>query len=161
MVERKQLKVGRLLGERRTQVDIGDYINCCGIREISGLSCHKGPMAAMRSFCNIYPNAPKSYHNPYPSDQSRFRYAIFSQASNSKYGDKFATYIRNQKLGDVIETAGKHVNPNSGHVLKVFVWTVDHDAVKLWMKKEFKNAKIAVEKAPEAAQPPPAEAPGR
>jgi hypothetical protein len=127
-------------GEEGTGMEVHTYIDCCGIREISGLSYSRGPKLAMKSFCQIYPKT-SNKNSLYPTDGSKFRYAVFSQINNMKYGEKFAAYIRDNKLGDVVETTGKHMNPNSGNVLKVFVWTVDHEAVKLWMKGNLKDAK--------------------
>ena len=55
---------------------------------------------------------------------------IFTQAGKgATYGDRFAEYILEHKLGDVTMT-GVKVNPNSRNPLKTFVWTVDHPAVK-------------------------------
>jgi len=147
------LTVGfQFIGEKEKPVHVDKYIDCCGIREISGLSYHRGPRTAMKAFCSVYPES-KSPNNPYSSNDSAFRYAVFSQINQAKYGERFAAYIRDNKLGDVIETTGKHVNPNSGNVLKVFVWTVDHTAVKQWLKKEMgTDAKTAAKEAKAKAE---------
>jgi hypothetical protein len=147
-----ELSVGRNLSEGEESMEVGDYIDCCGIREISGLSQHRGPAAALKSFCRGV------YKTEYGTDASRFRYSIFSQIQARQYGDKFAAYILEHKLGDVIETTGRHVNPNSGNVLKVFVWTVDHDAVKLWWEK---HGGSSVKKSKDVPQPAPPQADSR
>lgn len=69
-----------------------------------------------------------------------FRYAIFSQAGigrgqGARYGTNLAAYITRNKLGKVIST-GTSINPNSGNLLKVFVWTVDHKALEKWAEKQ-------------------------
>lgn len=100
-------------------------LRCCGVREIGELSSLRSPVEQLRAF------AREAY--PY---NSRFRYALFSQArKRSKYGDLFAAFIREERLGTVIETEWKR-NPNSGNPLKIFLWTVDHPAVKRWMKRD-------------------------
>lgn len=112
-------------------MEIDNYINCCGIREISGLSHHKTPECALRSFGEIY-----GRDSIYGVSRDRFRYALFSQAGRSKYGERFKNFILENKLGDVIETVGRHINPNSGHVLKAYIWTINHEAVKAYLKRE-------------------------
>lgn len=120
-----------------------DFTNvaCCGVRELSGLSCHAcDPVQMMKSFTRIYTG-----NNPYCRSNDRFRYAIFSQAGKtSKYGLKFAAFIKEHGLGELVET-GFHKNPNSGNYLKAWIWTVDHIAVRAWLakttaaEKEMKN----------------------
>ena len=101
-------------------------MDCCGIKEISGLSYAKNSAEAMYSFMN----------NSYDWNQ-RFRYVIFSQAkTNATYGKKFAAFIRKHKLGSTVVTRGEHRNPNSGNVLKIWIWTINWFAVKTWYKKE-------------------------
>lgn len=145
-------------------MQVDSYINCCGIREISSLSYYRGPKAAMIGFCDqvysrLLGNPPHTYMS---NDNSNFRYAVFSQAgARGAYGQRFAAYITENNLGEVIET-GRHVNPNSGNQLKVFVWTVDHDAVKLWMKEvKDKDAKAAAKKASKKDESSGPQAPGR
>lgn len=79
-----------------------------------------------------------------PAQYSRFRFAIFTEAhypmytedtAGPKYGQNFAAFIREHRLGDVVET-GRHVNPNSSNKLKVWVWTVDHAALVGWLKDD-------------------------
>lgn len=153
-------------------------MDCCGVKELSGLTYHATPQAAMRAVCQlIYPDPQANkalvakvavraaenkvsrhtwgYLGPQvpqieasvvyedPAQYSRFRFAIFSEAhrpgltdeTGPKYGRDFAALIRECKLGDVIET-GRHINPNSSNHLRVWVWTVDHEALTKWFKKD-------------------------
>ena len=157
------------------------YMDCCGVKELSGLSSYPEPELAMRALgTQLYPDPDKnqaliaavrarakkdgksSYafgymgvqpmpveaHAVYDSiDQySRFRFAIFTEAHNPtqtedlgpKYGQRFAAMIRKKGLGDLIET-GRHINPNSGNKLKVWVWTIDHAALVGWLKEDAKK----------------------
>jgi hypothetical protein len=105
-------------------------LSCCGIMELQQLSYHRSnPVTILKAFGDCF------YKPLYSDMNEKFRYALFSAAGKrSAYGNRFAAYIRANKLGDVIET-GMHVNPNSGNLLKAFLWTVDHDAVKACLVK--------------------------
>lgn len=99
------------------------HLSCCGIREGTSLSTSRSPEEALRKFGNSI------YRFPGPD---RFRYVLFSQAGKrAKYGRVFAAFIVEKGLGTVIETEF-HKNPNSGHQLKAYLWTVDHVATKAW-----------------------------
>ena len=117
---------------------------CCGVREIHNLQQHRRPEEAIQEFGkHTYgedPNVPSEardrarmqyyYAYPYRNANRRFRYAIFTQATKrATYGKKFAAYIKEHKLGDVIHT-GFNVNPNTRRSVGLWVWTVDHDALK-------------------------------
>lgn len=82
-----------------------------------------------------------SPHTPYLGAEMRrrdkFRFVIFTDINKRTYGSRLAAYIVEHKLGDVIET-GQHKNPNSRNMVRVWVWTLDHRALKLW--KEIDNA---------------------
>ena len=143
-------------------------MSCCGVREVSGLSGHKSAPEAMRSLCGyvLKPDGgyPTSDGSPVkPGDTTfragfnpRFRYVFFTQAQPSKmegagYGFSFAAFIRKHKLGEVvIASEGDHVNPNSGNQLKMWTWTVDHEALAKWFKNDSTavgRVKAAVKKA--------------
>jgi len=93
---------------------------CCGVREIHGLSEYSTSSAAMKAF----------YKAAILANVIKFRYVYFAQ-NGPHYGDKFAAYILENKLGEIIET-GSHVNPNSGNKLKMFVWTLNIENLKAW-----------------------------
>jgi len=113
-------------------------LECCGIRELNGLSDAESSKEALLSF----------YYNTSYIDADRFRYVIFSQALSYRcgrtpaYGEKFASYLRNLRVGSVkIATTEDVKNPNSNNFLKVWIWTVDWDALKAWANKPA-NAKL-------------------
>lgn len=109
--------------------------SCCGLREIAELHTHRSPEDAMKDFYTKTQLGEKlySWSNAIGGTDNRFRFAVFTQATaRAGYGRKFAQFIRDHALGDVIETAGNHKNPNSGHVLKAWIWTVNHNAVTAW-----------------------------
>lgn len=80
-----------------------------------------------------------------PLQYSKFRFLIFSEAISSSYteastadgyagyGRRFAAYILSANLGEIIST-GRHINPNSGNQLKVWIWAVDHGAFQKWLQ---------------------------
>ena len=86
---------------------------------------------------------------------SRFRFATFTEAlpyatpndllddnPRYKYGRAFAAFIRENALGSLVET-GYEVNPNSGNRLKVWVWGIDHTALKSWYEKNKPSVRTA------------------
>lgn len=96
---------------------------CCGLRELHGLSWEHSADDAMHAFRRAV--------GPGGGSGTGFRYVVFTQAGTEHvYGDDFAALIRDHKMGDVVETTGTHRNPNTNHTLKVWVWTVNHAAVK-------------------------------
>lgn len=114
-------------------------MKCCGIRELSGLSHQDNPQKSMYQFARltylreIEDSTKKGSFLKRPDPG--FRYILFSQARrDNKYGVEFGAYIESNGLGKVAETPF-NVNPNSSNPLKIFIWTVDHDALKAWVKK--------------------------
>ena len=115
---------------------------CCGIRELNNLSRDADSQASIISFglqCyekHLEGTLKNEYGDDVRLDRDKFRYGLFSQANSpsatpnpATYGERFAAYIASNMLGEVTET-GTHKNPNTGNLLKVWVWTIDHDEVK-------------------------------
>ena len=117
-----------------------DDFECCGIRELSPIQRHTPEKIIIEQLEDHYywsRNDVKS-ENDWPAN---FRFVVFSQAgSNSEYGEKLNAFILENKLGTTVETE-KAQNPNSHRMLKVWVWTVDHRAVKSWIRRYLKNHK--------------------
>lgn len=108
-------------------------LNCCGIRELALLRDIRDPKTALQRFLSQI--EPRVYSwGPGLNRRDTFRYVIFSATKSARYGVRFAKLIEDEKLGEVIST-GFNKNPNTGHILKVWVWTVDHDALKTWKAK--------------------------
>ena len=114
---------------------------CCGVKELNRLSDYNTPRSALEGFGTAIYNVDRYKETGYREhkgeplvQRDNFRYAVFtcawSRSSMPKtYGQGFADYIIKHNLGEVIET-GVHINPNSNNNLKVWLWTVDHDAVR-------------------------------
>lgn len=108
---------------------------CCGLRELNRVSAHRTPEDALRSLFTI----PSREYGNYTTNK-KFRYAVFTQAGGrSTYGKRLAAFIIEHKLGEIVETAGKHINPNSRRLLKAWLWTVDHDALQKWYRDNYPN----------------------
>lgn len=104
-------------------------LNCCGIKEMAGISEHRTPDQALRVFLQL------NYDQLGHQEQLTGAFFIFSQAgSRSHYGDKLAAYIEEHKLGEVV-VVGRKRNPNSGNMVKMFVWMPDVNALKAWAKE--------------------------
>jgi hypothetical protein len=101
------------------------YLSCCGVREITDLRHTTSPEDALHRFRVITFNAGET-----------FRYALFTEAGLNEegyaYGEEFAAFIRENKLGNVVETEGRYINPNSGNILKCWLWTVNHPKVRAY-----------------------------
>ena len=114
--------------------------SCCGMREVHDLRLYPNPAEAIKEFGKHtygedhslpYTQARRhDWRNAYRYANRRFRYAIFTQATKrATYGKTLAAYIKKYKLGEVI-TTGFNINPNTRRSVGVWIWTVDHDALK-------------------------------
>ncbi len=84
---------------------------CCGFKEIDGLEGTETEQA-LKEVCNQFFN------------QSDAAFLFFTGVSKERYGQKFKALIKKEKLGEIIETKAKR-NPNSGRIIKAWVWTID------------------------------------
>lgn len=112
-------------------------LSCCGIYELVGIS-NLAPERAVQDLLKDI-----GYNGPLPSDaDTPLRYVIFSQAGNGKvfgphngYGSDLVSYIKKYKLG-TLATLPAGINPNSGNILKVWLWKLDHKVLyKYGLKK--------------------------
>lgn len=114
---------------------------CCGVFELHRLCYFDTPQSAFLAYVDkTYLRKEKRMQLDntiadvaYPFDH--FRYVIFTQAKKMEhYGKAFAAFIEKHALGSVIHTTFNK-NPNSGNFVKVWVWTVDHDACQRLLTK--------------------------
>lgn len=138
------------LAKKRTLVSLTNLnelgkVNCCGIREISGLVYFKGkPEVAMLAVCNRMLPEPildntKPYEYLLHFNSMRFKYCIFSQAGRRDrytYGERFKEFIEKMDFGTVIQTENGNVNPNSGNELVVYLWTINREPLIVWFNTE-------------------------
>lgn len=63
--------------------------------------------------------------------RSNRAFIIYSDFILLKNGESLTKYIRENGLGEVLETEEK-VNPNSENRIKVYVWAINHEALEKW-----------------------------
>ena len=129
-------------------------LHCCGIKELKGIVTVQ-PKQAIQDFCfqRTAPECvtPASYsalvRERMAADHvNRYKFGcafvLFTQAfitdpprttDQRGYGDTLSTFIQQQGLG-AVTIAGKERNPNSGNIVTVFLWKVDHTALGTWWK---------------------------
>lgn len=97
------------------------HVQCCGVRDLGGLGQFRTSVEAFLDMGRwLFGDT-----SQYAPSRNQFRYAIFSQArEESTYGHRFAAYIREHQLGELVET-GFNVNPNSGNALKLWTWAIN------------------------------------
>lgn len=106
---------------------VNDMLNCCGLREI----CELSSCTALEAMNNFVRDEFEYYHVDNDEATLKFRHVIFTEAGRGRYGARFAAFIRNNNLGTIIETPRER-NPNSGNLLKCFVWTLNIPNIKQW-----------------------------
>ena len=87
----------------------------CGVYQLYSLS--DGAAAAVKSY--------KSYARSLEGKA----FVIFSDSEYHGNGKALAKYIREKKLGRVAGSKPR-VNPNTGRLIRVWVWAPDHEALK-------------------------------
>jgi hypothetical protein len=111
-----------------------NMMNCCGIKELAPIESFT-PDGAIRNVARRTMWGPSGRKDvlEWPTN---FRFLIFSQAgTRAKYGTNMVKFIEDNKLGTVVE-GGNGINPNSRRRVRVWVWTVDHDAVRAWLSTQ-------------------------
>ncbi len=110
--------------------------SCCGMKELHNLcttrwdpKLHQNVTISMEELVTtVY-----DYYRTYAG----FCFVIFSDIIkyDLKQGIRLAEYIREQGLGDVLETAPTR-NPNSRNLIHAWLWVIDMKAMKKWYTKE-------------------------
>lgn len=103
-------------------------LECCGIIEINGIGRGGAPNDLLIKALNT------AYFTPI---LHKCGWVVFSQAwrggtvSLHPYGVTFKDYLEANKLGTVIQLEST-LNKNSGNMIDVFLWRVDHEALQKW-----------------------------
>lgn len=123
-------------------------LGCCGIKELNGISASSPPVVldAACSLWNGVRNSRKrrragsSFDGSAEEGVPSQAIILFSSADSAShppttYGDTFATYLREQKLGrveEIVPLIKGVVNPNTTRRLRVWHWYVDMGAFRRW-----------------------------
>ncbi len=113
------------------RVNINSSNISCGVKELSRLSDE--------TEANLFAIANHFYH---PSRGSPPAFCSWSNIDDMKYNGGEGTNehrlhqaIEKLKFGKVNKT-DPEINPNTGSVICVWVWAVDHEPFKAWYKNE-------------------------
>ena len=111
-------------------------MSCCGLIEIENVS---GLEDGYNPNTDIKAELLRGYFDNPLCDSPRNRaFAIFTgvvdENGRCSYGGKLATFLKKNRLGRVW-TLGTRMNPNSGNMLRMWVWAIDHKAMNR-LKKE-------------------------
>lgn len=72
-----------------------------------------------------------------------------------EFGEDLAAEIRKHKLGVVTQAEADKTNPNSGRMLRAWLWSPDYTAIMNYVSEERKNGRLK----PSGLQPPVAKGP--
>jgi hypothetical protein len=140
---------------------------CCGVMDISDLHIWKRPETALKQILKstetvafgvyVAPSGRwtpgKGYEKPggYTKLDSpkitplKNAYGMFSGVQKEQYAQRFASFLKREKLGRVVKAHAAY-NPNhpervgkTGGKLLVYLWTIDHQALEQWIQKNIKT----------------------
>lgn len=101
------------------------YLNntsCCAVDEINGID--EKPKDVLISICD----------EKYGGGDSKQAFIIFTDnVTEYSHGENLAKYIKKNKLGSLQVTRARK-NPNSGNLVKVWIWTPNERKLKMWYK---------------------------
>lgn len=114
--------------------------HCCAFQEISGVS-YGDPLDLMKSFCGQALNETPRYRSQYANVGTLYSFYIFSDVSYSRgavtNGHKFAAFIKENKLGQVITTpAVSNRAFHDDHSNVVWIWMPNVKNLKAWWQAE-------------------------
>ncbi len=102
---------------------IGGCFFSCGISVLSGVS-YTPPEEIVKKVLKV--------RHSYDSKKIKEAFVVFSDKcrrdSEVSGGDILCKYIRDNKLGDILEM-GPRMNPNSGNMIKIWVWAPPHESL--------------------------------
>jgi len=114
-------------------------MQCCGFREISGLSEKGDSVHHLKEFCKHFNRVPGSYlprerATPPTLKDFSVSHAVFTATGRAKYGRAFAALITQEGLGELVCSTLAD-NPNSGHKVQGWIWTINKQALVEWYKE--------------------------
>lgn len=117
-------------------------LHCCGIKELDGLSYCRPSCSTPRTIEQLLKEFCEHQYSPEEhayrgKNYFQCRFVIYSmpvrlsEAANP--GDQLTAFIQQHNLGTVT-LAGQGVNPNSNNELKVWLWTINDQALGDWYR---------------------------
>ena len=100
-------------------------LQCCGIRELAGITGRTPTNILQSMAAEWFENTPRAY-------------IIFSCQSNEPAGRQLSAYIRQKNLGTIIKTKSK-INPNSGNKITAWLWAVNNKELQEWISNKLPN----------------------
>lgn len=103
---------------------------CCGVDELGNLGDHDSAQEAMEALCT-------RLEDRFSLEEDPCAIYLFTGVIEDTYGDEptygqdFAEFIKENKLGKVVETKPV-INPNTDNTIVAWLWTVDWIALKKW-----------------------------
>ena len=123
--------------------------SCCGIGELSGLESN--PLTNIKRMCDDYFHIEEFEDNidfvstkkrkiPKVVYEDAFALVLFTDAIGNNNGNKFAKFIKKNKLG-TLQASPIRRNHNSGNRIRSWVWSVNKPNLKKFYKKIIGHAK--------------------
>ena len=107
-------------------------LNCCGVNELADLRISNPAEYLWQHGVGHNRLAPMIR----PSLYNIFTQATLRDDPGMGYGYAFAQFIRDNNLGQVIDTIPGGINPNSSNFIRMWVWIVDLSALRAWFQAE-------------------------
>lgn len=104
---------------------------CCGVDEIEGLE--STPFKTVLEVCY------EKYDEEGWGGTSNQAFILFTDTMKSGKGTKLAAYIVKNKLGTIAAPLRARRNPNSGNMIKAWIWSPNETNLKAWWKKNQKK----------------------
>ena len=128
-------------------------LNCCGIQEFANVGHHLTPRVALKTALNgVVVNRKNTYRgtgSPNEIDgkvdnaKTGQRHILATASllftchlsAKPNYGTKMSDYIKEHKLGDVVELP-PFKNTNTGNPITTYLWVINNTALNEWWDRE-------------------------
>lgn len=109
------------------------YVSC-GVMEVH----HLPEQSASKTLFSVV-NA--LYHKANPRPAAFVIFSDICEAGMTSRGEALAIYIESaqSKIGGDLHASRRMVNPKTGNVICIWLWTLDHDMLRKWYADELMN----------------------
>lgn len=129
-------------------LNLNSDLRCCGLNELSGLETIRAFPAevVLLRACLRFANPSgrlSGWGEMKPTAHMYFAHLVFTQAgARNTYGNKLKRLIEKLDLGTVV-VSPRQKNPNTGRIIKTFIWTPDKEKVCAYWNNQLKLWKEA------------------